>query len=323
MSSAQVPNNSNLNVPGSVAINANSLNINPSAATLLINQNQLATNIQLPSSLVNSTNVPTNSTTYILNPSTAGVQNLQPAAQIINTSQINQMIATSPLISQQSTVNTPTAPFQIKSDGSDGRHIQLVTTSSNGFGNVTQTPQMLQQPAPPPLQPIAPPTESIVNGNDESKVDVTNNVTNNIESTNEQVDKKPTLRPVVILDKQRLQELVQEVDPNEQLEEEVEDVLLTIADDFIESLVTSSCMIARHRKSNTLDVNDVQLALEKNWNMWIPGFGVDGVVGVFSGTATGPSTGNSIATNRAPKKCLATEAHKQRLALIRKTLKKF
>lgn len=292
MSSNPVPSNS-MNVSG---VNPNSINMNPPGAAILLNQNhQMGQNIQLPSSMVNSSNVATNSTTYILNPSTTGVTNLQPSTQIINTSQINQMIAASPLITQPTTVSNPA--FQIKEESSDVRPMQ-VATASNGF------PQTLL----PPQQPI-------VNGNDDKSDHLAKNADEQMEQ------KPPTLRPVVVLDKQRLQELVQEVDPNEQLEEEVEDVLLSIADDFIESLVSSACMIARHRKSNTLDVNDVQLALEKNWNMWIPGFGVDGVVGVFSGTATGPnSTGGG---SRAPKKCLATEAHKQRLALIKKTLKKF
>lgn len=105
-----------------------------------------------------------------------------------------------------------------------------------------------------------------------------------------------------VLDKRRLQELVKEVDPLEQLDDEVEEVLLQIADDFIESVVSSACQIAKHRKSNTLEVKDVQLHLERNWNMWIPGFGAEDL--------------------RPYKKASATEAHKQRMALIRKTLKK-
>ena len=36
----------------------------------------------------------------------------------------------------------------------------------------------------------------------------------------------------------RLTELVKEVDPSEQLDEEVEEILLQIADDFIEQTVT-------------------------------------------------------------------------------------
>ena len=69
----------------------------------------------------------------------------------------------------------------------------------------------------------------------------------------------------------RLNELVKEVDPSEQLDEEVEDVLLQIADDFIEQTVSQACNLAKHRKANTIDVRDVQLVLERSWNMWIPG----------------------------------------------------
>uniref|UniRef100_A0A8V0YTS2 Transcription initiation factor TFIID subunit 12 n=1 Tax=Gallus gallus TaxID=9031 RepID=A0A8V0YTS2_CHICK len=61
-----------------------------------------------------------------------------------------------------------------------------------------------------------------------------------------------------VLTKKKLQDLVREVDPNEQLDEDVEEMLLQIADDFIESVVTAACQLARHRKSNTLEVKDVQ-----------------------------------------------------------------
>lgn len=108
---------------------------------------------------------------------------------------------------------------------------------------------------------------------------------------------------VQVLNKQRLQDLVREVDPNEQLDDDVEELLLQIADDFIENLVTTSCLMAKHRKSTTLETKDIQLSLEKNWNMWIPGFGSEEV--------------------QPYKKASTTEAHKQRLALIRKTLKKY
>ncbi|XP_010866711.1 transcription initiation factor TFIID subunit 12 [Esox lucius] len=105
-----------------------------------------------------------------------------------------------------------------------------------------------------------------------------------------------------VLTKKKLQDLVREIDPNEQLDEDVEEMLLQIADDFIESVVTAACQLARHRKSNTLEVKDVQLHLERQWNMWIPGYGSDEI--------------------RPYKKACTTEAHKQRMALIRKTTKK-
>uniref|UniRef100_A0A8I5KTB6 Transcription initiation factor TFIID subunit 12 n=1 Tax=Homo sapiens TaxID=9606 RepID=A0A8I5KTB6_HUMAN len=98
-----------------------------------------------------------------------------------------------------------------------------------------------------------------------------------------------------VLTKKKLQDLVREVDPNEQLDEDVEEMLLQIADDFIESVVTAACQLARHRKSSTLEVKDVQLHLERQWNMWIPGFGSEEI--------------------RPYKKACTTEAHKQMLLL--------
>lgn len=66
-----------------------------------------------------------------------------------------------------------------------------------------------------------------------------------------------------VLNKQRITELVREVDPNEQLEEEVEEMLLAIADDFIESTVNAACRLAKHRGARSLDVKDVQMYLGK------------------------------------------------------------
>ena len=64
-----------------------------------------------------------------------------------------------------------------------------------------------------------------------------------------------------VLTRGRLQDLVREVDPNEQLDEEVEELLLQIADDFIESTVNASCQLAKHRQATALDVTDVQMHL--------------------------------------------------------------
>lgn len=109
--------------------------------------------------------------------------------------------------------------------------------------------------------------------------------------------------PTVILTRPRLQDLVREVDPTEQLDDEVEELLLQLADDFVESTVSAACLLAKHRKASTIEVKDVQLHLERQWNMWLPGFGTDEL--------------------RPYKRAPVTDAHKQRLALIRKALKKY
>jgi hypothetical protein len=64
-----------------------------------------------------------------------------------------------------------------------------------------------------------------------------------------------------------------------------------VADDFIENIINSSCQLAKHRKSNILEVKDVQFHLERNFNLWIPGFSTDDL--------------------KPFKKSYASEAHKQ------------
>lgn len=121
-----------------------------------------------------------------------------------------------------------------------------------------------------------------------------------------------------VVTSKKLQELVAQIDSREKLDEDVEEVwrnafattdlphplslqlLVQIADDFIDSVATFACQLAKHRKSDTLEVKDVALHLERNWNIKIPGFSTDGEVKPF-------------------KKPTVTDVHKQRIALIKKT----
>ncbi|GAB5357289.1 hypothetical protein AAMO2058_000361600 [Amorphochlora amoebiformis] len=75
-----------------------------------------------------------------------------------------------------------------------------------------------------------------------------------------------------IFEPRRLQELVDRYHPDEKLEPAVEMLLLEIAEEFIDEVARRSCELAKHRRSKKLDIQDVQLHLEKTWNMKIPGF---------------------------------------------------
>jgi len=106
-----------------------------------------------------------------------------------------------------------------------------------------------------------------------------------------------------LLSKERIEQLAKTVDPNLKLEDDVQDFLQQYAGDLVDELAGMSAKLAHARKSRTLEVQDVRFYLERNWNMFIPGFGADPV--------------------RAKRKINETEAHKNRQAIIKKHLKKF
>lgn len=83
-----------------------------------------------------------------------------------------------------------------------------------------------------------------------------------------------------VLTKRKLNELVNTIGADEGdgktvIDGDVEELLLDLADEFISSVTGFACRLAKHRKVETIDTRDVQLHLEKNWNIRIPGYSMD------------------------------------------------
>jgi len=72
--------------------------------------------------------------------------------------------------------------------------------------------------------------------------------------------------------RQAIRDLVASVDPYVRVDSEAEDMLLTVASEFLESTTNFSARLARHRGSDSLDVKDFQLHLERHHRIRIPGF---------------------------------------------------
>lgn len=51
--------------------------------------------------------------------------------------------------------------------------------------------------------------------------------------------------------------------------------MLQMADDFVDDVITQACRLAKLRPSSTLELRDIQLVLERNYNMRISGFATD------------------------------------------------
>lgn len=50
---------------------------------------------------------------------------------------------------------------------------------------------------------------------------------------------------------------------------------MEVADNFVDDVITSACRLAKLRPNQTLDLRDVQMVLERNYGIRIPGYGLD------------------------------------------------
>jgi histone H3/H4 len=104
----------------------------------------------------------------------------------------------------------------------------------------------------------------------------------------------------VLLSKRKIQELVSRIDPNERLDNDVEELIMEITQQFVKEVTEFSCKLAKHRKSNLLETKDLILGLNMKHNIQVPGF-VDSIKPI--------------------NKKIMTQRHQQKVLMVRKAIR--
>lgn len=99
------------------------------------------------------------------------------------------------------------------------------------------------------------------------------------------VTSPPPLQPVYIAEKvfnkRKISELIHGLMPegmdDDTVEEEVEELVGDLIEEFVANVTTFASRLAKHRKASHVEAKDVSVHLERNWNLRIPGFPGDEV----------------------------------------------
>lgn len=80
--------------------------------------------------------------------------------------------------------------------------------------------------------------------------------------------------------KRKLGELINAIGAEEgetktSIDNDAEDLLMDLADEFVLSVTKFACRLSKHRKVDQVDIRDVQLHLDRTWNIRVPGATTD------------------------------------------------
>uniref|UniRef100_A0A8R1TUK7 Transcription initiation factor TFIID subunit 12 n=1 Tax=Onchocerca volvulus TaxID=6282 RepID=A0A8R1TUK7_ONCVO len=108
-----------------------------------------------------------------------------------------------------------------------------------------------------------------------------------------------------LLEKDAMEALIKTVDPLEAVEDDVSNALLHLVEEFVDDVIEQTARVAKHRSAQKVETKDVQYVLERRYKIFLP----PGSVGSVQPADRNPYI-----------KSPATEAHRQRMSLIKKVM---
>jgi transcription initiation factor TFIID subunit 12 len=79
----------------------------------------------------------------------------------------------------------------------------------------------------------------------------------------------------LVLDKDKIKLIANRIDPDQKVEADVNELLMDLLNEFITTTVSTSCKVAKLEKSLVLQPNHLVYNLERNYNIKVPGFGLE------------------------------------------------
>ncbi|OON16748.1 transcription initiation factor TFIID subunit A, partial [Opisthorchis viverrini] len=235
---------------------------------------------------------------------TPGYQTVIPSGQVVlDQSGINLQ---PPNSSQPNSVSTSIAPVSSPSPTN-----QLPVTSHSGIGEssvvylspVNRAPSTIAQQTVASTVATQPSTMVLSlpqsNTNDCKTITLSNSTEPTLptQSTKDEVAASGT----AVFTPASLTQLISDLDPQLQLDSEAYEVLVNLANEFIVSVASKAQKLASHRGSSNVDAKDIHFCLERDWDISIPG---------------------NLSEDRPLRQNSVVEAHRQRLALIKKQIRK-
>ncbi|KAJ3225821.1 Transcription initiation factor TFIID subunit 12 [Chytriomyces hyalinus] len=81
--------------------------------------------------------------------------------------------------------------------------------------------------------------------------------------------------PAQLISLNQIRKMASVIDPREKLDADLEQMLVEVATDFLADAGAQALALAQHRGEDSLNVDDVMLAIDRKYHIKVPGFNQD------------------------------------------------